>query len=1429
MLHARNRQVARAHLGVGFTLLLASGATLAQTQLTLQETSLHVVADHSGNTVVNLHLDSAGPNAAAYGIVGRADAPGGARLLQPTRPAPAMGAPTIVRSAAEADWSAPHVPDELIVCYDESRLSGLEKSPAALAVRQEKDAAHARLGATLRKELRRINADVVRAAPGVDLKALAQKYARQPGVSHVQPNYIYEAIGLPDDPNFPFVPSTLGPPDDQYLWGLHTTAENGAPRPADVVFDSDIDAAEAWEVTTGSSDVIVAVIDTGVDYTHPDIVANMWTNPAEFGSNGVDDDGNGYIDDYHGFDFINGDGDPMDDHYHGTHVAGTIGAVGGNGVNIAGVCWNIRIMALKFLGANGRGSSADAAEAVDYAVSMGATISNNSWGGGSFDAALLAAINNAGNAGHLFVAAAGNNSTNTDIYQFYPSTYNVETILSVAAWGKNEQLADFSNYGATSTDIAAPGVGIYSLQIGGGIFPLNGTSMATPHVAGVAAMLTSLLPDATPLQIKQWILDGATPHPNLAGKVLTGGRLNAVESLRLATMPWLRIDDREGIIASGSSRTIPVTFVTDNTPVGFYSGSLIVLDLSYDNVVTPRIEIPVSMDLQFVELPPVVEDIDQFVVRNYPMAITLEGYDRNIGQSVIFTIESLPALGTLIDPATGQAIASAPYALAAGADTLTYVPAADQLYSESFTYTATDGTTTSNVGTVSLDVIEGPHAPEDVTARSGNIYVELNWLPNIEPNLGGYNIYVAPNSGGPYIKVNSAPYPGTTYRHYTSAQPAYYVVTAVLDFGAESGYSAEVFGQPTYPGNQYAPVNLRATPGNNKVYLAWDAPQTFNGGYRIIRAPVGGSQEIIAEITDKYETQYLDELIPQWGNGPYNGVTYEYYVENYDYWDLWGSSSNLVNVTPQESTPPAAPAGVQAIAGDDFIDVRWSANLELDIDVYAVLRSTIPGAEYYYQGIVTDRRYYDQNVLPDTTYYYIIIAFDLDGDESDWSAEVSATTGQENLPPAAPVNLTATPGDGSVLLDWDDNGEPDLAGYYIYRATASGGPYEEIDNDDPSEYLMGGLTNGVTYYFVVTARDFAGNESPFSSEASATPQAPECVVPGDCDDGLYCNGVEDCVIGSCVPGSAVDCDDAVVCTIDTCNESTDSCDHQPSHAACDDGAFCTGAETCDPVLGCQSGSDPCPGQECDESGDFCYDLGCDDDGTCEAGEDCNTCPADCFSGSGATCGNDVCETANGEDCLTCPADCNSKLGGPPGGRYCCGDGSAQYGVTCADSRCTGGGNSCSSLPAPASCCGDGECAGSEDAANCAVDCAECAAPGDCADGDACTTDDCVAGVCVNDPLDCNDANACTTDGCTGGACTHTPVSCDDGEACTTDSCHPATGCSHVYPACGLSDGCCGPACAPGNDPDCPCKPKGAACAADAECCSLDCRANGKCG
>jgi|GEM_PF-1905852 len=321
--------------------------------------------------------------------------------------------------------------------------------------------------------------------------------------------------------------------------------------------------------------------------------------------------------------------------------------------------------------------------------------------------------------------------------------------------------------------------------------------------------------------------------------------------------------------------------------------------------------------------------------------------------------------------------------------------------------------------------------------------------------------------------------------------------------------------------------------------------------------------------------------------------------------------------------------------------------------------------------------------------------------------------------------------------------------------------------------------------------------------------AGSCVsgTPLNCDDGLFCNGAETCdpVLG-CQAGTAPNCDDGVGCTDDSCNEGTDSCDNIANNANCpDDGLFCNGTEFCDAALDCSSTGDPCTGGEtCNEATDTCDLPVCDNDGTCESGEDCNNCPNDCFSGSGASCGNGVCEAGDGEDCVSCPGDCNGVQSGKPSNRYCCGDGDGQNPVGCGDSRCTGGGNTCTDVPAVPSCCGDSTCEGTEDAGNCAIDCATgCTIPADCNDGVGCTDDDCVGGACVNTP---NDAN-CPDDGqfCNGTEFCDAVIDCSS----TGDPCGGGTTCNETTDTC---DGC-----GVNKDP----------CTTNADCCSNNCK-NGSC-
>jgi subtilisin family serine protease/subtilisin-like proprotein convertase family protein len=344
------------------------------------------------------------------------------------------------------------------------------------------------------------------------------------------------------------------------LWGMNNTGQTGGAAGAD------IHASAAWDIATGSRDIVVAVIDSGLDYNHPDLVSNVWTNPGELAGNGLDDDANGFIDDVHGYDFVNNDGDPMDDDGHGTHVAGTIGAVGNNDVGVAGVNWSTSIMALKFLDAAGSGRTADAVRAVNYATMMreqygvDVRVTNNSWGGGGFSQSLKDAIEASGTAGILFVAAAGNDGEDNDTTPRFPSGYGLSNIVTVAATDASDTLARFSNFGVTTVDLAAPGDAILSTLPNNSYGLLSGTSMATPHVSGVAALAWSISPTATVSQVRAALVDGVEPVASLSGRVKSGGRLNARATIDRLGMNVAMITPAHGAVLSTPPTEFQVSF-----------------------------------------------------------------------------------------------------------------------------------------------------------------------------------------------------------------------------------------------------------------------------------------------------------------------------------------------------------------------------------------------------------------------------------------------------------------------------------------------------------------------------------------------------------------------------------------------------------------------------------------------------------------------------------------------------------------------------------------------------------------------------------------------------------------------------------------------------------------------------------------------------
>ena len=335
-------------------------------------------------------------------------------------------------------------------------------------------------------------------------------------VAGVEPDFLAFPSGLADDPSF----------TDGSLWGLRNNGQSGGTAGAD------IGAVEAWDLRTDASPVVVAVIDTGARMSHEDLADNLWVNPGEIPGNGIDDDGNGVIDDVHGFDAIDGGGDPSDEDGHGTHVAGTIGALGNNATGVTGVAWRARLMPVRFLGENG-GFLSDAIEGITYARLNGAGVLNNSWGGGGFSSALRDTIAALEADDILFVAAAGNDGNDNDNNPAYPASYDLPHIISVAASDRNDRMASFSNFGANSVDLAAPGAGIRSTFNGSdsSYASLSGTSMASPHVAGAAALLRAAFPAEDRLAIKARLIDTAEPLPDFATTTAGGGRLNLEAAL----------------------------------------------------------------------------------------------------------------------------------------------------------------------------------------------------------------------------------------------------------------------------------------------------------------------------------------------------------------------------------------------------------------------------------------------------------------------------------------------------------------------------------------------------------------------------------------------------------------------------------------------------------------------------------------------------------------------------------------------------------------------------------------------------------------------------------------------------------------------------------------------------------------------------------
>ena len=472
---------------------------------------------------------------------------------------------------------------------------------------------------------------------------------------YVEPDWIVYTNDTPSDIAF----------TDGTLWGLQNIGQDGGTSGVD------INVVPAWELTTGSKSVVIGVVDTGIRYTHQDLAANMWINEEEVVGDGIDNDSNGYIDDIYGINAITGSGDPMDDNDHGTHCAGTIGAAGNDGSPHVGVALNVKLMALKFLNSQGSGAVSDSIKCIEYGIEKGATILSNSWGGGGFSQALDDAISAANNAGIIFIAAAGNASNNNDISQSYPANHDFPNVISVAAIDRNGALASFSNYGLIKVDIGAPGVSIYSTTSSSDTSynSFDGTSMAAPHVSGVAALIASYHPGIGVTEMRQRILNTARPVFALNSVTATGGVIDALAAisaeadgtLEIAastdTLPllanrsaafYIAITDLAPVLGAtvicNLDGTVDVPFLDNGSGVdkvsgdGIYSASLAVPNGSDKTNLAVEIsasgKTTASQNFSFDVIAPAVND-------NFTDRIVIEpGITQSIGSNVASTVET---------------------------------------------------------------------------------------------------------------------------------------------------------------------------------------------------------------------------------------------------------------------------------------------------------------------------------------------------------------------------------------------------------------------------------------------------------------------------------------------------------------------------------------------------------------------------------------------------------------------------------------------------------------------------------------------------------------------------------------------------------------------------------------------------------------------
>ena len=827
------------------------------------------------------------------------------------------------------------------------------------------------------------NLYVVR-TPGA-VPAFVDALRGRPGIRYAEPDHLVHALDVvPNDPRW------------SSQWDM---LKIGMPA--------------AWERSTGSRDIVVGVIDTGVDYTHPDLAGQMWVNPGESGvdalgrdraTNGVDDDHNGFVDDVYGADFVSNDGNPMDDNKHGTHVAGTIGAAGNDATGVAGINWQIRLMALKFLDASGSGSELNAVRAIDYAIANGALLTNNSWGGQTYSQALRDAIARARAANQIFVAAAGNDGMISDEWGFYPAGYELDNIVAVAATDQNDALASFSNRGQYTVDIAAPGVSILSTTPNDTYSSFNGTSMASPHVAGALALLYAADPAARTRDFRSAIdrlYATADRVAGLAGKVATGARLNVARLLQPDGVP----PGPCTLTATAAGRTsVSLAWVApgDDGATGTASRNRLsyrpVGASSWSQAEAPAPALAGSAQTQVVRALPPATDLE------FSLAVSDE-----VGNTSTCTTAATTAAGVTIfgDGFEVPSVTAATWSATSGSWTAhaeaAHTGALGMSDSPSRNYRDSSSVSLWTTNGFSLAGALAPrlafwhrYALEpgydtgrvEISVDGGSTWMLLASFTGHQPGWAAQEISLASYAGRPNVRL----------RFRLSSD-------IFVNFDGWRIDDVRVTGDGGDAVPPAAPGALTATdPGTGgTVYLDWaDNGESDLAGYLVYRREAATAFAKLTP-TPVASSDYVDATAS-------NGTTYTYVVRAVDTSGNVSEPSNEASATPSDVTPPAAPVGLTASGEDGFVDLDWADNAEADLAGYHVYRRTSGGAWADLPGVVAASAFSDTGVTNDVTYEYSVTAVDATGNESTRSPIVSATPHHPVVGSWAPTSVTVTKG-----------------------------------------------------------------------------------------------------------------------------------------------------------------------------------------------------------------------------------------------------------------------------------------------------------------------------------------------------------------------------------------------------------------------------------